>query len=232
MRPTRLTISYAIAAVLTAAALQHPVLGDDAAPEAAASDGDSIHLTLIDRRISANLAIDAQAEIQLAQFGAAHARDPSVKRFAEALAKQFDLLAGNMDVLSGSLASPIWNSTAGDDARPRSPFRLINAERTLLRIKLEVVRACADVLQAELESLPADEFDRSYLRAHIVRQIQMLGTLKALERHASPGYASTLAETTKMVQHGLDLAKTLGANLEAATAKPADGATITAAGGK
>jgi predicted outer membrane protein len=232
MRPTRLTILYSIAAVLAGAALQQIVLGDDERPEAPASDGDSIHLTLVDRRISANLAIDAQAEIQLAHFAASHARDPSVKRFAEAMARQFDSFAGQMDALSGSLASAVWSSMSGDDARPPSPFRLINAERMLLRIKLEVVRECAGLLQAELQSLPADEFDRNYLRAHVLRQIQMLGTLKALERHASPGYASTLAEATNMVRQGLDQAKTIGARLEAAMPKPADSAKITAAGGK
>jgi hypothetical protein len=137
-----------------------------------------------------------------------------------------------MDALSGSLASAIWNSTAGDDPRTQSPFRLINAERMLMRIKLEVVRETASFLQAELQSLPADEFDRSYLRAHILRQIQMLGTLKALERHASPGYASTLAEATKVVQHGLEQAKTTLASLEPPRVKSADGAKITAAGRK
>ena len=232
MRHAHLTISYSIAVVLAGAALQQIVLGDDERPEAPASEGDAIHLTLVDRRISANLAIDAQAELQLVQFAVSHARDPGVKRFAEAMAIQFDSLAAHMDALSGSLASAIWNSAAGDDPRPPSPFRLINAERMLMRIKLEVVRESASFLQAELQSLPADEFDRNYLRAHILRQIQMLGTLKALERHASPGYASTLAEATKVVQHGLEQAKTTLASLEPPRIKSADGAKITAAGRK
>jgi predicted outer membrane protein len=232
MRPTRLTISYSIAAVLASVALQQIVLGDDERPEAATSDGDTVRLTLVDRRIAANLAIDAQGEIQLAQFAVAHARDPSAKRFAEAMAGQYDSFAGQMDALSGSLASAAWNTKTADDARPRSPIRLINAERTLMRIKLEVVRECADLLQGELQSLPADEFDRNYLRAHVLRQIQMLGTLKALGRHASPGFASTLVEATKMVQQGLDQAKTISATLEAMTPKSADGTAITAAAGK
>jgi predicted outer membrane protein len=229
MRHTRLTISYSLAVMLAAAALQQIAWGDDDRPEAPASGGDSIRLTLVDRRISANLAIDAQAEIQLVQFAISHARDPGVKRFAETMAIQFDSLATHLDALSGSLASAIWNITAGDDPRPPSPIRLINAERMLMRIKLEVVREGASYLQAELQSLPADEFDRNYLRAHILRQIQMLGTLKALERYASPGYANTLAEATKVVQHGLEQAKTTLASLEPLRTKPVDGAKITAA---
>ena len=101
-----------------------------------------------------------------------------------------------------------------------------------MRIKLEVVREGASFLQAELQSLPADEFDQNYLRAHILRQIQMLGTLKALKRHASPDYASTLAEATKVVQHGLEQAKATLASLEPPRIKSADGAKITAAGRK
>jgi predicted outer membrane protein len=232
MRPTRLRVSFSIAAVLAGAALQQIVLGDEERPEAAAPDGESIHLTLVDRRIAANLAIDAQAEIQLAQFAASHARDASVKRFGEAMARQYDAFAGQMDALSGSLASAAWNTKTADDDRPRSPIRLINAERSLMRIKLEVVRECASLLQGELQSMPTDEFDRNYLRAHVVRQIQMLGTLKALERHASPGFVSTLVEATKIVQQGLDQAKTIGASLDAVPATPTDAAAITAAAHK
>ncbi|HEV3138481.1 MAG TPA: hypothetical protein VGZ26_11270 [Pirellulales bacterium] len=224
-------LEYAIAALLFAG-IGHIVLADGNPSEPSSSDRAAPHLTFVDRRIAANLAIDAQAEIQLLRFAASHAHDPSVKQFAETMAKEFELQAANMDALSGSLASAIWNTKCGEDARPQSPVRMINLERIAMRVKLEVVCSAASFVAAELNLLPAEEFDRSYLRAFILRQIQVLGTLKALERYASPEYAGPLAEATKVVQHGVDQARLIGASLEPARIKSADGAHLTATSAK
>ena len=178
----------------------------------------SVHgLTVIDRRMVPCLAVDIRAEQELAAVGVARANDKQVKALALQLVQDYCLFSKWLDTCSES-SKPSANATLGQPtvegqdsgpsraakSGPRMSLRALMSERGLMRIKTEVAREWVATLRLELEAHSPAEFDRCFLDAETVRQLQMLGTLKVFQAYVSPAVASTLTDKMAIIQNRLD----------------------------
>jgi hypothetical protein len=174
------------------------------------------NLTMIDRRIVSCLQVDAQAEYDLAAIGVARAKDQRVKQLAKRLGEDYkafrqrmvgDRTGQDKDTLDAKGAAGQAAGEEADDGitAPGQVFarlspRAMLTERGLLRVKTEVVQEWLAALQSEWESASPAEFDRSFLEAEKIRQLQMLGTIKVFQKHASPGFAAVLTDESTRIR--------------------------------
>jgi predicted outer membrane protein len=192
-------------------------------PTVGSATTEAVRLSIVDRRMATYLMIDHQAEVDLAEFAAAHGQAQAVKRYAHDVAQDYAAFAKHWDEKTGGQFTAIARriSTTGDasadgalgENQPRSAFPLVNMERTLLNIKVEVTAQCAHAVRAELETIAPAEFDSTYLGSQIHRQIQNAATLKVLQRYATPRMVPILEDAAKLAQHHLDNARSLLATM-------------------
>lgn len=216
-----------------------------AAPAAEATPAPTIRLSIVDKRMATVLAIDQQAEIELAQYAISHAAREEVKQYAQQVAAETAAFLKSWDERTGGqislgtrrIAESNENvahregETAAGDSPGRAPFALLNAERTLMHMKLEITQQCAQAALAELGATPTTDLDRSYLDHQLFRQMEMLATLKVLQRYATPRLAPLLEEAGKLAQRHFDQAKAILTTLPVTHPGGIERPTLTAAGG-
>jgi hypothetical protein len=221
MRRKGSTIALVLMSGLVATIAPFRAAAEEPSPEvpSASAPADAIRLSLVDRRMATYLLIDHQAEIDLADYAAAHAHDDAVKGYAQGVAHDYATFAKHWDERTGgqitaiarriSTSAEVSADTTGPETPSRIAFSLVNMERMLMSIKVEVAAQCAHAVQAELEGIGPAELDRSYLESQLFRQMQNVATLKVLQRYATPRMVPLLEDAAKLAQHHLDDAKAI-----------------------
>ena len=193
-------------------------------PATVAPPAEPPRLTFMDRRMASCLAIDTQTGIELAQWTAAHARDEKVKRHAQRMTAEgiafLKLLDERTDGratkalrIFGEEREDVAPAVAGaapeatpkfeHPAKVQPRLNVLNAERVLMQMKLEIAEISAGSLRAHFESRIEGNADHYYVAAEFFRQVQMLSTLKVLRKYTSPGFAPVLDDAITMTDRQL-----------------------------
>jgi hypothetical protein len=180
---------------------------------------DTPRLNFMDRRMATCLAIDMQIGIDLAQWAAQNTRDPKVKQYAERMATEgiafLKLLDERTDGRATQLlrdaaeaeaaADPMAPVTEEKPALPikRSKLSVLNAEKVLMQMKLEIAEDSADSLVSQLKAKAVGDSSHGYIAGELFRQVQMLSTLKVLRKYTSAGFAPILDDAIKFTDRQL-----------------------------
>jgi predicted outer membrane protein len=73
----------------------------------------------------------------------------------------------------------------------------------------EAKQQCLEMTQRELSEKRGSEFDHAYLGQQMVGHVQMVASLKAAERHASPELQRVIAEQRRTAEQHLEHVKHL-----------------------
>lgn len=77
------------------------------------------------------------------------------------------------------------------------------SEIAILQARIEISNQYQDIWHAELEPVPAGDFDRRYLSTDSVNQMQVVGMLRACERRASSDFARIIHRATASAEDQL-----------------------------
>jgi hypothetical protein len=206
-----------------------------AEPATVAPSAEPPRLTFMDRRMAGCLAIDMQTGVELAQWAAAHARDEKVKQHAQRIAADGIALLKLLDERTDGRATQALRGEEQDDSAPRAAdtaqqpnpqgdrrsktqprLNVLNAERVLMRMKLEIAEISAGSLRSHFESRVEGDADRYYVAGEIFRQVEMLSTLKVLKKYTSPAFGSILDGAMAVTERQLADTMTMLATLPGA----------------
>jgi hypothetical protein len=224
-----LLIASTASFIASAAFAQSPDVGvpGDATTKTAITDevldapADGARLSFIDRRMATFLAVDTQIGIDMATWAGTHAQDERVKQLAGRLASEWTSLLAVLDARTDGKATAemrenMANRESGETklAVPakRSIRNMLNVDKTLMRMKLEIAADSCTSLRSQIESRPAAEIDRLYVGSEVFRQVQTLSTLKVLRRYGSSALAPILDDAIGLSERQLaDTLATLAA---------------------
>jgi hypothetical protein len=183
-----------------------------AAPSAATSQ---THLNLIDQRLALSLAVDAHAQIEMAEFALKTIATDELRRFMTERLEAQRAFAAELDALTGGRAKAgilrakrdIEDDKTATGAKSFKVMSLANATALLARIRLEILQEYAELQRGDLSARNSGEFDRSFLRADILNQMQMLATLKVFEAQASRDFAQVIHRAWTTTKDHLDRAR-------------------------
>jgi hypothetical protein len=191
----------------------------------------------MDRRMASCLAIDTQTGIELAQWAAEHARDEKVRQHAQRMTTEGAAFLKLLDERTDGratrelrnfadqqdAAAPVAAGTSQESASKVEPtarvqprLNVLNAERVLMQMKLEIAEISAGSLRAHFDSRIEGDADRYYVAGEVFRQVQMLSTLKVLRKYTSPGFALVLDDAITMTERQLADTMTLLATVRGA----------------
>jgi predicted outer membrane protein len=196
------------------AADEFDVRPDVVAPEylAPQRELDAVKLSVVDEKLALSLAVEAHIQIELAQLALAGSRHEDLKRFTGRKLRHYRQLLNTLQTLTGGRAGEVVSratrktkgAAAGDDnpttISNSSPARsarksgigdiVQNATaNAIVRVRLAIAQEYAQLLSAELETAPAEEFDLRYLSVEGFNQMQVLAMLRVFEQQASPEFA-------------------------------------------
>jgi hypothetical protein len=185
----------------------------------------AIHLNFIDQKLALSLAVDTQSQIEAAEFALKSISNEALRRHVAARLEQQRAFAQRLDALTdGRAKQAIVDALAEIEAdkaaaKPRAvSFRPAALQRyataLLVRVRLEILQQCETIVQGELAGKSAAEFDRCFLRNDVLRQLQMLATLKVFEAQASGDFAQVIHEAWLTARQHYDHAKGLLVQLE------------------
>jgi hypothetical protein len=180
------------------------------------SELDAVRLSIVDEKLALSLAVEMHIQIELAQVALAVIRHEDLKRFTGKKLGQYRRLLNTLETLTDGRASKVLlqatrkterlaaSSEAALTASPEisnpSPVKsgrkrgigdiVQNATaNTIVRVRLGIAQEYAQLLRAELEAAPAEEFDRRYFSVERFNQMQVLAMLRVFEQQASPDFA-------------------------------------------
>jgi hypothetical protein len=108
----------------------------------------------------------------------------------------------------------------GDRELPGGGLRYVLSrisEIAILQARIEISGQYEDIWHAELEPVPAAEFDRRYLSTESVNQMQVVGMLRACERRASCDFAQIIRRATASAEDQLAECLRLARRIEGGT---------------
>jgi len=178
---------------------------------------------LIDGHLAACLILGNEEEVALGRFATKHASSDSVKKFAQQMVddhtkaeeqlRQFAPQNASLQLTSSGSESGAQSRT---EARANSQFDSsaansspTSAPQQLLAIEREAKQECLNRTEKELGEKRGSEFDHAYLGQQMVGHVQMVSTLTAFEKHASPDLQRVIAEQRKTAEQHLDHIKQL-----------------------
>ncbi|HEX3726364.1 MAG TPA: hypothetical protein VHV08_08975 [Pirellulales bacterium] len=186
---------------------------------------DHPHLSVVDRRLMTCVILDIQSEIELAQWAAKHARDDSVRKFAAKVGNEWSAFLRTLDERTGGRSMVTLRNVAHETEQTpeevaqalhpakRSMLNMLNVERTLMRMKQEIVADSAESLRSQLESGSQDEIDSFWVGSEVFRQVQMQCTLKVLRKYSSATMGPIFDEAIKTSQRHLQEVVELGGRI-------------------
>jgi hypothetical protein len=214
-----LIIWLVVGTLLTHIAAHEPdVAPDTVALEylAPQSELDAVSLSIVDEKLALSLAVETHIQIELAQFALVGIRHEDLKSFTGKKLRHYRKLLNTLETLTGGRAGKVLSRAArkidqlaaGDEAAlPASPAvsypnpvksgrrggigDIVQNATTnaIVRVRLAIAQEYAQLLRAELESAPIEEFDRRYLSVEGFNQMQVLAMLRVYEQQASPEFA-------------------------------------------
>jgi predicted outer membrane protein len=237
-----LTLWLVVGAVLSHLAADEPDIRPDVvAPEylAPQSELEAVRLNIVDEKLALSLAVEMHIQIELAKVALAGSRHEDLKRFTSKKLRHYRQLLNTLESLTGGRASKALSraarttervaandeaaSTASPAVSNSSPVKsgrkggigeiVQNATANgIVRIRLAIAQEYAQLLRAELEAAPKEEFDRRYVSVEGFNQMQVLAMLRVFEQQASPGFAriirlatvaaeSHTSESRQLVEH-------------------------------
>jgi hypothetical protein len=186
-----------------------------------------VHLNFIDQKLALSLAVDTQSQIETAEFALKSASNDELRRLItsrlesqRAFAEQLDQLTDGrskqalVDALGEIEADKTSNVPRAKSFRPLALQRY--ATSLLVRVRLEILQEYDTALRCELVGKDAGEFDRHFLRSDMLRQLQLLATLKVFQSQASPDFAQVIHKLWSTANEQYALAKGLLLQLETA----------------
>jgi hypothetical protein len=196
------------------------------APEALAAPAApaETHLNLIDHRLALSLAVDADAQIEMAEYALKITANEELRRLLTERLEAQRAFAAELDTLTGGRAKAgiLRAKREIEDAKsaPGGPsfkaLSLANATALLARIRLEILQEYAELQRCELAARNSNDFDRTFLRCDILNQMQMLATLKVFEGQASRDFAQVIHRAGSTTKDHLERARGVLERFEAA----------------
>lgn len=201
---------------------REPTRAANEAPQPSAAR--DIHLNLVDQKLAITMAVDAWGQIEMGEFALESLGSDAVRQLLASRVKDQRALAARLEELTRGKSGKAIEEALAEIAQAKKdtsasrPFRLLdlkrNATAMLVRIRLEIVQEYADMLQCELAGGSPLEFDRRYLRCHVLDQMQLLAALKVFESQASADFAQVIHQAWSDGQEYLGRAKLLLSQLE------------------
>ncbi|REK15716.1 MAG: hypothetical protein DWQ37_07805 [Planctomycetota bacterium] len=201
-----------------------PEAADNGQSQEGQSQEPEVHLNLIDKKLALSMAVDAWGQIEMGEFGLSSVGSEAVRQLLNDRMEVQRALAVRLEKLTHGDAKEAVERALREIAQDRtasnsSPrFRLLDLRRNstamLVRVRLEIVQEYGDLLRVELSGKAPQEFDRAYLRTHLVDQMQLMAALKVFEGQASADFAKVIRRARAEVQDHVERAKTLLINLE------------------
>jgi paraquat-inducible protein B len=192
------------------------------------SKNSEVSLNIIDQKLALSLAVDMHCEIDRTSGALKVATTPAVRQYLtqrlavqQALADQLDQLTGGRAKTTIARAAKEIEHERNQERTPRTRFRpmaIQNATAAVARIRLEMQQEYAAMVRAELNAQPAAEFDRHFLRAEVLHQMQVVATLRVFEGQASEDFAKVIAEAGVVAGEELAAAKKLLQQVESTPA--------------
>lgn len=185
-----------------------------------------VNLNLIDQKLALSLAVDTQAQIDMAEYALKTIVNDAVRRFVTVRLEGQRNFADQLDTLTDGRAREALAQARREIEEDRAPgksrekkFRLLSlrsATAMLARIRLEILQEYAEMQRGDLAAKSVEEFDRYYLRCDILNQMQVLATLKVFEGEASEDFAAVIHQSWTTTKEHFDNARQLLLQLETA----------------
>jgi hypothetical protein len=93
----------------------------------------------------------------------------------------------------------------------------------MLRIRLEIAGQYTDILRAQLQTGPPNDFDRHFMAVDVVNQMQAVAVLRVFERQASKDFARIIRMARTAAEDHLNKSRQLARRLVV----PVDGVSTT-----
>lgn len=206
---------------------------------AGSAELDAMNLSMTDQKIALSLAVETHVQIELIEDSLGKIHDAELRQFVESKRQLYASLLNTLNDLTNGRAANMLDAANGQRQQPapatdstksadsakggvRSPLQ--NATHgAILRIRLQIAGQYTDILRAELaDSLPAD-FDRHFMAADVVNQMQAVAILRVFERQASEDFAKIIRMARAAAEGHLDESRQLVQQLES----PVDRASTT-----
>jgi len=197
-----ITLFLATACAAVAGEPARAPAGSELPPEASAAAAPEVHLNLIDKKLALSLAVDMQAQIEMAEFALKSIGNDGLRRFVTARLEDQRKFADELNTLTDGRAASMLAQARREIEQDRAPdrvpekkFRLLsvrNATAMLARIRVEILQEVAALQCGELAAKSADQFDVHYLRYDLLNQMQTLATLGVFEQQASADFAQLI----------------------------------------
>jgi hypothetical protein len=186
-----------------------------------------VSLNFVDQKLALSLAVDTHSQIETAEFALKSIGNEALRRLMTSRLADHRALAERLDSLTEgrakrAIVDALREMEADKAAKtPRAmSFRPMALQKfatsLLVRVRLEILQEYGGAVQAELAGKSANEFDRQFLRGDVLRQMQMLATLKVFESQASPDFAGVIHAAWSTANEQYEHSKGLLAQLETA----------------
>jgi len=185
-----------------------------------------VHLNIVDKKLALSLAVDTHMQIEMAKLALESIRDDHLRTLLNERIRTQQTFADRLEQLTGGAASEaiadarraILKDREGRNDQ-QGKFKLLslqkNATAMLVRVRMEILDQYSQMVCAELEAKQAEAYDRHYLQADLLHQMQMLATLDVFAGQASADFADVINETAAAGRKQLADARRLWIEMEA-----------------
>jgi hypothetical protein len=197
---------------------------------AGSADLDSMNLSMMDQKIALSLAVETHVQIELLEDSLGKIHDAELKRLVETKRQLYGSLLNTLNDLTNGRAANMLDAADGQGQQPTAAAdstksagsakggvrsALQNATHgAILRIRLQIAGQYTDILRAELADSPPADFDRHFMAADVVNQMQAVAILRVFERQASEDFAKIIRMARAAAEGHLDESRQLGQQLE------------------
>jgi len=165
----------------------------------------------IDGQLAACLILGNQEEIALGKFASQHASSDKVKKFAQQMVD--DHTKASKQLQQFAPQGVALELSSGSSGQARNEQSSTNSGdkmgQQMLSIMRDAKQECLNMTEKELGQKRGEEFDHAYVGQQMGGHVQMIASLTAFEKHASPELQRVVSEQKKTAEEHLDHLKHL-----------------------